>query len=72
MEKILFVEDDPTILLLYKEEFCEDGYEVILATNGKEALMKYQTELPRLVVMDMRIPGMDGIEVLNAILGKDH
>jgi two-component system response regulator (stage 0 sporulation protein F) len=72
MEKILCVDDDQTILQLYEEEFSEDGYEVVLAANGKEALIKYQTELPQLVIMDMRMPEMDGIEALNAILGKDR
>jgi two-component system, response regulator, stage 0 sporulation protein F len=72
MEKILCVDDELSILLLCKEEFSEDGYEVILATNGKEALMKYQTEHPQLVIMDMRMPGMDGIEALSTILGKDR
>ena len=72
MEKILCVDDELSILLLFKEEFSEDGYEVILATNGKEALMKYQTEHPQLVILDMRMPGMDGIEALSTILGKDR
>jgi CheY-like chemotaxis protein len=72
MEKILCVDDDQTILQLYEEEFSEDGYEVVLAANGKEALIKYQTELPQLVIMDIRMPEMDGIEALNAILGKDR
>ncbi len=72
MEKILCVDDDLAILQLYNEEFSEDGYEVILATNGKEALRKYQKELPQLIIMDMRMPGMDGIETLTAILGKDR
>jgi two-component system response regulator (stage 0 sporulation protein F) len=72
MEKILCVDDERSILLLFKEEFSEDGYEVILATNGKEALMKYQTEHPQLVILDMRMPGIDGIEALSTILGKDR
>ena len=72
MEKILCVDDDPVILQLYHEEFSEDGYEVVLATNGKEALIKYQRELPQLVIMDMRMPGMDGIEALSTILGMDR
>ena len=72
MEKILCVDDDPSILQLYQEEFSEDGYEVVLAANGKEALIKYQTERPQLVIMDMRMPGMDGIEALTAIFGKDR
>jgi len=72
MEKILFVDDELSILRLYKEELSEFGYEVILAHNGKEALMKYRTEHPELVVMDMRMPGMDGIEALTKILGRDR
>jgi DNA-binding response OmpR family regulator len=72
MEKILFVDDNPSILQLYDEEFSEDGYKVVMAANGKEALMKYQSEHPQLVIMDLRLPGMDGIEVLNAILGTDR
>ncbi len=70
IEKILCVDDDLTILL-YSEEFSEEGYEVILAADGKEALMKYQSERPQLVIMDIRMPGMDGIEALTTILGKD-
>ncbi len=72
MEKILCVDDEPAILQLYDEEFSEDGYRVITAANGREALMKYQMELPQLVIMDIRLPGMDGVEALNAILGKDR
>ncbi len=72
MEKILCVDDNLAILLLYKEEFSEVGYEVIMANNGKEALMKYQEEHPQLVIMDMRMPGMDGIEAVTTILGKDR
>jgi DNA-binding response OmpR family regulator len=72
MQKILCVDDDESILQLYEEEFSEDGYEVVLTADGKEALMKYQTECPQLVILDIRMPGMDGIEVLTAILGKDR
>ncbi len=71
MKKILCIDNDPVILLLYREELSEDGYEVIVAANGKEALMEYQSAHPQLVIMDIRMPGMDGIEVLNAIRGKD-
>ncbi len=72
MEKILCVDDDQSILRLYEEEFSEDGYEVVLTANGREALKKYQTECPQLVILDIRMPGMDGIEVLTKILGKDR
>ena len=72
MEKILCVDDDPSILQLYEEEFSEDGYEVVLTANAKEALRKYQTERPELVILDIRMPGGNGIEVLTEILGKDR
>jgi CheY-like chemotaxis protein len=72
MGKILCVDDDPSILDLYYEEFSDNGYEVLLARNGQEALEKYQEAAPQLIIMDIRMPGMDGIEALNAILGKNR
>jgi DNA-binding response OmpR family regulator len=72
MATILCVDDDPSILELYKEEFSEDGHEVILAANWNEALLKYQTDPPQLVVMDIHLPGMTEIEFLTVIRGKDR
>jgi len=70
MATILCVDNDHSILELYKEEFSEDGHEVVLAAHWKEALLKYQTDPPQLVVMDIHMPGMTEIEFLTAILGK--
>ena len=72
MGKILCVDDDSSLLLLYQEELSEEGYEVIVARNGKEALEKYDRESPDLVVLDIRMPIMDGLETLNALLGKNR
>ena len=72
MEKILCVDDDCSLLSLYQEELSEEGYKVILAKDGKEALSKFVKEKPQVVVMDIRMPGMDGIETLTAMLGKDR
>ncbi len=72
MEKILCVDDDSRLLGLYEEELSEEGYEVIVARDGKEALAKYKSEKPRVVVMDIRMPRMDGIEALTEMLGKDR
>ncbi len=72
MEKILCVDDDLSLLHLYQEELCEEGYKVILAKDGKQAMEKFTEEKPQAVVMDIRMPLMDGIETLNAMLGKDR
>ena len=65
MKKILFVDDEESIRLLYQEEFGDRGYEVVLASTGEEALEKYASINPDLLVIDIKMPGMDGIEVLN-------
>ena len=72
MEKILCVDDDPSLLYLYNKELSEDGYEVVMAKNGKEALVQFEKKKPRVVVLDICLPVMDGIETLNALLGKDR
>ena len=72
MTKILCVDDDLNLLRLYRDELAEEGYKVILAKNGKEAVKKFGEQKPDLVIMDIRMPQMDGIEALNAILGKDR
>jgi DNA-binding response OmpR family regulator len=72
MTRILCVDDDLNLLRLYREELAEDGYKVLLARNGKEAVKKFGEKKPDLVILDIRMPQMDGIEALNAILGKDR
>lgn len=72
MEKILCVDDDLSLLRLYQEELTEEGYKVILARDGKEAMAKFEKENPDLVIMDIRMPMMDGIETLTAMLGKNR
>ncbi len=61
---ILLVDDEEGIQLLYREEFEEEGYEVISASNGDEALEIFNREPPDLVILDINMPGMSGIEVL--------
>ncbi len=72
MEKILCVDDDLSLLRLYYDELSEEGYEVILAKDGKEAISKFDKLKPRVVIMDIRMPVMDGIEALTGMLGKDR
>ena len=72
MERILCVDDDSSLLSLYHDELSEEGYKVILARDGRGGLRIFAEESPDLVVIDIRMPVMDGIETLTAMLGKDR
>lgn len=72
MVKLLIVEDDKNQRCLYEQEFRNEGYEVILASNGQEALEAAEKEIPDLVIMDISMPGMDGIETMGKLLAKDR
>ncbi len=63
-KRILLVDDEEGIQLLYREEFEEEGFEVTTAYNGEEALEQFSQEPPDLVILDINMPGMNGIEVL--------
>jgi DNA-binding response OmpR family regulator len=69
--KILVVDDDLHIQRLYKEEFEDDGYEVVVASNGKEALEMFDKENPDIVTLDILLPDMDGIHILRQIKEKN-
>ena len=72
MSKILIVEDEENIRLLYKEELEDLGYEVIQASDGREAMKKYDLHQPDLIILDIQLPGMDGIETMNIIREKSR
>ena len=70
MKKILVADDEMSIRLLYSEELKEEGYEVYLAANGREAL-EIDEKIPLdLVILDIKMPEMDGIEALRQIKEK--
>ncbi len=62
-EKILIVEDDPDISEMISYNLGREGYAVIPANNGEDAVAMAQRERPALVVLDIMLPGMDGMEV---------
>ena len=64
MKSILIVDDQPGIRMLLEEVFSKEGYRTLTAGSGKEALDVFAVERPDLVLLDMKIPGMDGIEIL--------
>jgi len=70
MKKILVVDDEENLRELYKQELLDEGYSVILAANGKEAITIIEQESPDLVVLDIRMPEMNGIETLGKMVGK--
>lgn len=72
MAQILVVEDDVNQRELYEQELRDEGYEVMLAENAERALELLKATRPDLVVLDICMPGMDGIELLNLILAKDR
>ena len=63
-KKILVVEDEEGLRLLYKEELEAEGYEVLTAGNGREAIQQLETGRPDLVILDIVMPVMDGMEAL--------
>jgi CheY-like chemotaxis protein len=66
-KKILVAEDDPTVLSFYSDLLGQEGYEVVTATNGQEALEKVRAEKPDLAIVDLRMPVVDGLEVLQTL-----
>lgn len=71
MTKILVVDDEKNIRSLYEKELQEEGYEVVLASTAREALERFVADRPSLVVLDIRMPGMDGLEALGKLLAED-
>jgi len=69
MKTILVADDEEPIRTLIAEELTDAGYRVITVSNAKEALKMVETEPLDLVVLDIRMPGMDGLEALPRILG---
>ncbi len=72
MKRILVVDDEENIRLLYKEELADEGYEVSVASSAQEALAKIEAERPDLLTLDIRMPGVDGIEFLRLLRERDR
>lgn len=66
-KKVLIVDDQNGIRILLMEVFSSEGYKTYQAANGKLALEIVRNESPDLVLLDMKIPGMDGLEILRHI-----
>ncbi|MDO8744230.1 MAG: response regulator [Candidatus Brocadiaceae bacterium] len=67
MTKILVVDDEVKECELLRRFFEKKGYTVITSNNGMDAIEKVQNESPDIMLLDIRMPGMDGIEVLKCV-----
>lgn len=67
MKKILIVDDQQGIRLLLNEVFKNEGYETLLASNGVVAIQYFENNPIDCILLDMKIPGMNGLEILQHI-----
>ncbi len=65
--KILVIDDEPEICSLLKEFLSQRGYAVATATSGEEGISKFQAVKPDMVLLDIRMPDIDGMQVLRHI-----
>lgn len=65
--KILLVDDEQDILEIVGYNLSQEGYQIVTATNGKEAIAKAKKEVPQLIIMDVMMPEMDGMEACENI-----
>ena len=69
---ILVVEDDPRVRELLVEVLSDEGYDVIAAANGDEALTTITTVWPNLITLDLDLPGINGALILQALRARDE
>ena len=70
-KSIFVVDDEESIRLFLQEELVDDGYEVRVFANGNEVLEALESDLPDLMILDIRMPGIDGLKVLQ-LTKQDH
>ena len=67
--KILVVEDEPNMLEILREVLAAEEYDVVTAVDGREARAQVYKETPDLILTDLQLPGMDGLELLEKVRG---
>ncbi len=70
-QKILIIEDEPAICEMYRLKLTLSGFNVITAVNGQEGLSLCETEKPTLILLDLKMPVMNGEEMLAKLRKKD-
>lgn len=64
---ICIIDDDPDILMMYRMRFEQEGYDVSVATDGETGLTLIRSVRPDIVILDIHMPKMDGVSVLNEL-----
>lgn len=72
MKKILIVDDEKPISDIIKFNLTKEGYDIVTAFDGKEAVLAFEEEKPDLVILDLMLPEMDGLEVAKEIRKTSH
>jgi two-component system response regulator (stage 0 sporulation protein F) len=72
MKTVLVADDEVSIRKLYQRELSREGYRVLFASNAQEAIQMARENTPDLVILDIRMPGMDGIEAMGRILEENN
>ena len=70
MTKVLIIEDEPNMVLGLKDSCEYEGYEVCIARNGKEGLQKASTEKPDIILLDVMLPLMSGLDVCRTLRNR--
>ena len=68
---VLVIEDDPLVCILLQDILQEEGYQVLLAKNGEQAMVILTTARPDLVTLDLNLPGIGGDVVLKELRKQD-
>jgi DNA-binding response OmpR family regulator len=71
MKKILVVDDEPAVCNMLEKFLTRKGYEAIIALSGEEAIRKVKEGRPHVILLDIKMPGIDGIETLKRIRAID-
>lgn len=71
MTKVMIIDDDDAICAILKDVLEIEGYDVRYSLTGEEGVKKYMEELPSVLLLDLRLPGMDGLQVLKEVISFD-
>ena len=72
MKKVLIIEDDPIVANVYRNKFAVDGYQAELALDGETGLKTMRTFKPDLIILDLMLPKMSGVEVIKQIRSEEE